>query len=247
MATKKLAAFLLLLTPGVALAVVASSPNYVLDRDSLNFGGGLSSSASYQMESTVGEAATGFGSGAAFNVRAGFQQMDATSTISISATGAITMTPSLVGTVAGTSTGQSTVLVTTNNSNGYNLYIEADTAPALQAGANSFADYTPGGAAPDLSFTNSASTKQFGYSPEGTHIVSRFKDDGSNCNTGALDTADSCWDGLSTSPEAIATSGAGNAPGGTNTTVKLQAVIGSATTLNAGSYAANLVFSAVMQ
>src|SRR5690606_22880981 len=78
----------------VAGAQVMESTSYKIQSDSINFGGGLSTSDSYTLESTMGEVATGDMSGDTFNLRAGYQQMTG-SFISITAADAVVMTPSI--------------------------------------------------------------------------------------------------------------------------------------------------------
>ena len=56
-----LLAIALLIATEVGLAQVRSSTNYQLQSDSINIGGGLSSSTNFVQESTVGEVATGVG------------------------------------------------------------------------------------------------------------------------------------------------------------------------------------------
>lgn len=238
---------ILLCLPAAAVAIVASSPSYEMERDSINFGGILSNSSNYSLEDTAGEIATGPGSSSNFNIQAGYQQMDDSATISVSASGTVTLSPSFDNQTAGTATGQSGVVVVTNNSTGYNLYIQASASPALSSSGDSFSDYSPAGSDPDFTFSAPSGGKAFGYSPEGSDVVSQFKDDGSSCNTGSSETVDSCWAGLTTSPVNIATASSLNSPNGTYTTVKLKAAVGSGASATAGSYSATLVYSAVMQ
>jgi len=64
--------FILLLAQPV-FSYVASSPSYQLEKDSINFSGGLSNSASYTGESTVGEAGTGLSNSGNYGVSGGYQ------------------------------------------------------------------------------------------------------------------------------------------------------------------------------
>jgi hypothetical protein len=59
----------------LGFAQVRSSSNYQLQSDSINIGGGFSSSTSYIQESTVGEVATGISDSSSYSLRAGYQQM----------------------------------------------------------------------------------------------------------------------------------------------------------------------------
>jgi hypothetical protein len=56
-----------------AFAQVMSSPHYSMEAESVNFAGGNSVSSNYGVESTAGEAATGFSSSAHNIVSAGYQ------------------------------------------------------------------------------------------------------------------------------------------------------------------------------
>lgn len=220
-----------------AAAYVASSTNYRLQSDSINFGGGLSTSTSYVMEDTLGEAGTGTSSSATYLLKAGYQQMRETY-ISVSAPGNITLTPAIPTTGGGVANGQATWTVVTDNPAGYTASIRASTSPALVSGINSFADYTPAGPNPDFVFSVAASAAEFGFTPEGVDVVQRFLDDGASCNTGTGETADRCWDPLSTTPTTIATRTTANHPSGTSITVKFRAESGSSNVQPPGSYQA---------
>jgi hypothetical protein len=66
--------------PFASMAQVMQSSNYQIERDSLNFGGGLGSSASYVLEDTLGEIGTGRFTSASYILKAGYQQFDETTT-----------------------------------------------------------------------------------------------------------------------------------------------------------------------
>ncbi|HEU4677153.1 MAG TPA: hypothetical protein VFS75_00350 [Candidatus Paceibacterota bacterium] len=226
-----------------AAAAVMESTNYRIESDSINFAGGLSSSTNYTLESTAGEAATGESASASYNLKAGYQQM-VTTFISMTAPSSVTMTPSIPGVSGGIANGSTTVTVRTDSAAGYELSIASTESPALTMGADSIADYAPAGADPDFTFSTGATESHFGYSPSGLDTVSRFLDDGAACNTGALDTALSCWDGLSTTSEAIARSSGANTPDGTVTTVNFRVSVGGSVTQKAGTYTATTTLTA---
>ena len=119
--------------------------------------------------------------------------------ISLSGFRAVSLSPSIPGITGGTSNGSTTVTVTTDSPSGYQLQVSSSQSPSMQKGADSIADYVPGGAQPDFTFTTTASNSHFGFSPEGIDIVTRYKDNGASCGVGSSDTSLSCWDGLSTS------------------------------------------------
>lgn len=233
----------ILLTISLGFAQVMESNNYRIQSDSINFGGGLSSSTNYTLESTGGEIATGESSSASYNLKAGYQQM-VSSYIAITAAASVVMSPSIPGLTGGTSNGSTSVIVTTDNPAGYTLSIHASSSPAMVSGANSILDYVPGGD-PDFTFTTDASDSHFGFTPSGDDIADRFKDDGAACNTGALDTALACWDGLSTSPESIAERASANTPLGTETVIDFRVGIGGSVGQAVGIYTATTTLTAI--
>lgn len=227
------------------MAAVMNSGSYSIESDSINFGGGNSASTGYRQESTFGEIATGPSGSATFNLTAGYQQMDDVY-ISIAAVSDVTLTPSINGSVGGTANGSTSVLVTTNNSAGYELYIKASSSPALVSGSNSFADYTQAGVNPDFLFSVPASTSEFAMSPEGTDIVQKYRDDGvSLCGVGILDTPSTCWAPLGVAQELISASSSGNHPGGTATTIRFRAESGTSNLQPAGTYTATTTVTAI--
>jgi len=231
----------ILVLPHVILAM--ESANYKIPSDSLNVGGLNSSSASYATQDTIGEVATGESSSASYKLKAGFQQMQE-GYISITPGSSVSL-PNMSGLTGGTSDGTESWTVKTDNAAGYTLTIRAATSPALAGTLGSFPDYVPAGANPDYTFAVSASTAAFGFSPEGTDIVAKYKDDGLSCNTGSLDTADACWDGLSTSDITIAQRTSANHPSGTATAVKFKAQSGSSNIQPADSYSASVTLTAL--
>ncbi len=233
----------LLLVGVVNVHAQMSSGNYKVQFDSVNFGGGLSSSTSYVQESTFGEVTTGEGSSANYNLHAGYQQMNEVY-ISISSASDVTPSPDLGSISGGTADGSTQVNVATDSVSGYALYINASTTPALQSAGDSFADYTPAGVNPDFSFVTPSSNSFFGFSPESTDTTSRFLDNGTTCATGALDTADSCWDGFDVSTKIISENSGSNTPLGTDTTIKIRAETGASRNQTAGSYVADIILTA---
>lgn len=234
----------LVVTGGQALAYVASSTNYRLERDSLNFAGGLSTSTNYGLEDTAGEIGTGLLSSTNYNLLAGYQQLDSSgSTLSISAPADINLSPDLPSRGGGEADGSASWTVTTTNPSGYSLTVAAASAPALAAGSENFADYVPAGAVPDFTFSVGPSNKVFAFTPEGLHLTSQFKDNGAICGTGSGDTASACWVGLSTTPQIIAQSAAAT-PGGTATTLRFKAAAGADASITPGNYSAAITLTA---
>jgi len=224
-------------------AQVMQSSNYRIQSDSINIGGGYSTSTTFVLESTGGEIATGESSSATYNLHAGYQQMQEVF-ISLTGATAVSMDPSIPGVTGGTSNGSTTVTVTTDSPSGYSLTIRATSSPAMQKDGDTIADYAPSGD-PDFSFTTGATDSHFGYTPEGVDIVQLFQDDGGTCNTGALDTAFSCWEGLSTGDITVASSGSPNHPNGATTSIKFRVGIGGSVVQPPGTYTATTTLTAL--
>ncbi len=219
------------------------SSTYKMQSDSLNFGGIDSSSTEYNLSDSLGEVATGESNSSNYYLHAGFWQMQE-SFISVSSPSDLAMN-SMGGLSGGSSEGTVSWLVTTDNTAGYQMTINSSTTPALKSSEDSLADYSPATADPDYSFTNIISDSSFGFSPEGDEISDRFKDNGSICNSGTLDTASRCWDGLSTTPKIIAGSTSSNMPAGGNTTVRFRAESGAEHIQTSGDYTAVVTVTAI--
>lgn len=220
-----------------ASAYIASSTNYRVVTDSVNIGGNLSTSTNYRTEDTLGEDAVGTSSSATYAIKAGYQQMQETY-LAITAPGNIILSPNIVGAGGGVANGIVTWTVTTDNAAGYTMNIRASNAPALVSGANNFTDYIPAGVDPDFTFTTPTATNRFGFTVEGTDIVQRFKDNGTICNAGGLDTAGACWVAFSTTANTIVTRTTPNNPSGTATSVRFRAESGATNIQPIGSYVA---------
>src|SRR5690606_8226651 len=129
---------------------------------SVNFGGGLSTSTNYTLESTAGELTSGIATSSNYSLKAGYQQMNQ---VYIAITGAsdVALSPSIPGVTGGTANGSTTVVVTTDSPSGYGLSIEAEGTPAMQKGSDFIADYAPEGSDPDFTFTTGAADAHFGF------------------------------------------------------------------------------------
>ena len=124
--------------PVLASASVMQSASYSIGFDSINAGGALATSTSYRIQDTTGETATGASTSTSYRLSAGYQQADPV-TIAITAPTTITLTPLSVTQNSAVGTGAWTV--TTNDTNGYTLTLNATTTPAMTNGVASFADY----------------------------------------------------------------------------------------------------------
>lgn len=223
--------FLLVLGNYPVFAYVMQSNNYRIQSDSLNIGGVRQTSNGYIMEDSIGEIATGPATSSNYKLKAGYQQMQETY-LSISQPNNVDM-GSISGMTGGVATGEAAWTVITDNPAGYSLKVVASTSPALQGQVkrDEFADYAAVNAAtPDYNWGGATapnvadSTAYFGFSPEGSHIVQKFKDNGVDaCDTGINDTSDKCWYCFSVGDQTIANSYSSNHPSGTATTVKLKA------------------------
>lgn len=226
---------------------VASSTNYRLQADSVNLGGGLSTSTEYFMEDTLGEIGTGTSSeGSLYNISAGYQAMISGSSLTVTSPADFSLSPEIDIATGGESTGSAVWNVLTDNLAGYSFSIKASTDPALKSASDSFADYTQSfGDDPDYNWTQTSSEARFGFSPKGEDLVQKYKDNGSACNIGSLNTADKCWKGLSTSNEEIAVGNGSNLPAGVDTTIHFKAEIGSEASKTAGEYSAQVTVTVV--
>lgn len=226
-----------LVTFSRAYAQVMQSGSYQIQSDSVNIGGGLSSSDNYITESTVGEVATGPSDSASFSLRAGYQQMQEVY-LALSGGGNVVMDQSINGITGGVANGSTTFTAVTDSSGGYQLTIESSASPAMQSSEGDIADYVPVAADPDLFFTTDATDSHFAYSPFGDHVVQRFQTTGAGCNVSGAASSTACWDGLSTTAETIAQTSSANHPVGTETTVYFKVGIGSSVVQAAGAYTA---------
>lgn len=233
---------LLMATP--VLAVVMSSTNYAIERDTINFSGGLSTSSSYVSESSMEAIEGGLATSTAYILNGGYQQMDQTS-ISLSVPGSTAMSGAITTSAGGMATAAADISVLTNNSTGYTLQIKSNSSPAMVSGVNSFADYATSSPL-DYSWAVNANSSSFGYTPEGADLVDFFKDDGSaNCNQlGGTDTLGACWSGLYTDYVTIAQSTASNLPTATITTINFKAEAGASASPAVGTYTATVIFTA---
>jgi len=226
-------------------AYTASSTNYILQSDSVNFGGGYSTSTKYGLQDTLGEIGTGILSSSTEILSGGYQAMFSDVYISVTSPATAPMSPAISGISGGISNGSSTWLVKTDNPAGYEMSVHAATSPALSSGSDSFADYVPSYSEPDYTWTTGASESRFGFSPEGADIVSSFLDDGVSCGSGLLDTADKCWTGFSTSDTLVSRLESPTDSEGASTTVKFRAEAGAKKVQKEGSYSANVTMTAV--
>jgi hypothetical protein len=218
------------------------SSTYKIQSDSANFGGADGGSTNYRLNDTLGEMGTGDSGSTTYNMHAGYWQMQE-SFISISSPQDLTMT-NMGGVSGGSSEGTLSWVVTTDNTAGYSMTIKSTTTPALKSALDSLSDYSTAGADPDYNFNNPATDSSFGFSPEGTEVISRFKDNGVACNIGTNETTGKCWDGLSTTPKVIAGSTTSNHPTGATVISRFRAESGANHIQTSGVYSVTIVATA---
>lgn len=244
----------LITIPGVVNVFAMTSSNYKISWDSINIGGDKGTSTNYIVKDTLGEVSSGISTSTSYKLKAGYQQMVAEGYISLSlSTSSVIMSPSISGISGGSSNGSLTATVITDNSGGYSLLVLANTDPTLkcQSGecsttTDNLLNYTPALAnIPDYNWSMPATTSEFGFTPEGSDIIQKYKDNGSACNTGTNDTVNACWYNFSTSNETISQSFSSNHPGGINTNIKLQAEVGSEFIQAPGEYQAVITITAI--
>jgi len=242
----------LLLTPivlfgtHISVAQLMSGTSYQIQSDSVNVGGLYSTSSSYTLEDTTGEIASGKSDSSSFSLRAGYQQMQAI-TIAMTQPNSVVLAPSIPGLAGGVSNGSTSVTVTTDNPAGYEILIEAAGNPALQAegGTYTIGDYVPSGSA-DYTFAIGSTDAHLGYSVLSADAESRFLHSGSApCGTGSTNTAQTCWDGLSTTPQTIVTGTAANHPSGTESIIYFRVGVGGDVVQAPGDYVATTTVTAL--
>jgi hypothetical protein len=227
-----------------SFAQVRSSTNYQLQSDSINVGGGLSDSASYGLESTVGEVATGRSSSTNFQLRAGYQQMQEVF-LSLTPGADVVMSPDLPGLTGGTSNGSTTFTVITDSPAGYQVTLQAENDPAMQKpGGVSIANYNSGSSA-DFTFTIPPASAVFGFSPEGVDVADAFLDNTTTCGVGSTETAGACWAGASTTAVIFAEATSPNQPTGATTTIAFQVGLANGANIESGVYTATTTLTAL--
>jgi hypothetical protein len=228
--------------PDFSHAYVASSSTYRIDNDTISVGGLLASSTNYSTESSISGLEAGISTSTSFTLNSGYLAMGS-AYLAVSTPSNVSMSPAINTSGGGVGNGSTSWTVTTDSSGGYSLSVRANTSPALKSSTDSFPDYqTVSVGVPDYNFREGAAVDFFGFSPEGNDIKSLYKDDGiSACNSGSSDTADKCWDSITTSNKTIALSAAANNPSGTATTIKFRAAAGTSINKTAGSYSATII------
>jgi hypothetical protein len=232
-------------------AYVATSTNYRIQFQSLNVGGeDFQTSTNYRLSDTIGEIATGISTSTLYKLKAGYRQMSEVF-ISISSPADITMSPSISGITGGTASASTSWTVITDNPAGFSLSIRSTSAPSMILDANwNFSDYTPSTAnVPDYHWQSPPSGQaEFGFTVEPetpADTVQLFKDDGTNCNTGTLNTVDMCWLNASTTNVTIVNRSNRTDSNGEDEKVKFKTE-SNGKFLKEGNYTATIIVTAVV-
>lgn len=207
-----------------------TSSSYKIQSDSVNFGGGRSTSTSYNQENTAGEVATGESQSSSYKVSAGYQQMQEIY-LAVTAAADVTMSPSLGGITGGTSNGSTYFKVTTDNPAGYTVTLTSSSSAGMLgvAQGGTIPAYThTGSTTPQFTFTTPANTARFGYTVEASttaNLAAAFKDNGTLCGVGSADAVDSCWINASTTSRTILSSQSRTPTSGATSTIKFRVVV----------------------
>jgi hypothetical protein len=151
------------------------------------------------------------------------------SSISIDSPADVTLSPDIEET--GTANGNVTWNVKTNNLMGWILDVKASTAPAMQSGGNSFADYTENVAGTPEAWSVDATDSEFGFNAAGTYSEAGF---GGSKYLG--------FDGLNDIQ--VAHRNAPSEGSGDNTTISFRAESGSSHNQPLGTYEATITATA---
>lgn len=173
----------------------------------------------------------------------------------------VTMQGTLSGITGGVSSGTTTVVVLTNDSQGYNMTLRfASTTqnPGVAMNGNTqggyIANYTPTSATvPDFAFSVAANGAEFAYTVAASttaDLDTTFRNDGAACNTAGSDVAFSCWFGPTTSPsyaETIVNRGSETSASGATTSIafRLQVMSNPAPAVPEDTYVATATLTAV--
>ncbi len=164
----------------------------------------------------------------------------------------VTMSPSIAGLTGGISNGSTDVVVTTNNSTGYNMTIQFSSSTAMyrNGGGGEIENYVAT-TVPDYNFDSTQIYGQFGYSvysaTDGGDIDPSFLDNGSACGSGTSNTAQ-CWLApSSTAAETIVNRTSATPTGGATTTLQFRIDVPNNPNpvIPAGTYTATATLTAV--
>ncbi len=126
-----------LAVPSLVLAAM-SSTNYYIYADSIDFGGGVGTSTSYNLQDTVGGYAIGIGTSTSYQVRAGYQAAEIGSlSLTLSGSNINFGTLASAGVV---SSGNIVATVNTDSATGYTLSVSSVSGNSLTAVTDGIVD-----------------------------------------------------------------------------------------------------------
>ena len=232
-----------------------TSSNYQITFDSLNIGGeDLSDTNNYSLKDTIGEIATGLSESSLYKLFAGYRQAEP-SEISLTCSSTVSGLTAINGITGGTSNGEFSCNVVTNNSTGYNMTlkkIELLCHSTLGCGTNKqFDDYSTTSDPIDYNWANTPEGQEYwGFNVSSssypTAVTQRFKDNGTQCNTGSNVSDGKCWTRIPTNPttETVVNRTTATSPSGDNTYFGIRIQAGSSNALNSGTYTTTIVVTA---
>jgi hypothetical protein len=165
--------------------------------------------------------------GAAYDTDDVLVNLAVTGTISLNSPTDVTMSPDIAGT--GSSTGNTTWTVTTNNSSGYKLEVETDQANTMHSGSDIFTDYGEAIEGTPETWSVAADASEFGFGATGSFIETKFG-------------ADKYMGFNSTTKEQISSESAETS--GSDTTVIFKAEVGASKFQPTGSYSSTVTATA---
>lgn len=121
-----------------ANAYVASSTNFIIESDTVSYGGGLSTSTSFSVQDSVVDGLLGTKESTNYQINAGPLPMRE-STLSVSVPGDLTLTGTITSLRGGVAEGSVSVTVITDNPGGYQLTLSGT---SLSSGASSFDSFS---------------------------------------------------------------------------------------------------------
>lgn len=173
--------------------------------------------------------------------------LSVTSELSLTCPSSVAMS-SISGLTGGSSISSADCNVKSNDVNGYILYINASSSPALVNNSSSsiyFDNYRT--STPEYTWVNAAASSSFGISVSSTDAVTAFKNDTSVCGSGSLTSYTACFRSLSTSNISLASASAATAYSGVTTTIGFKAEVGSTRNQPTGTYTAGITVTAFNQ
>jgi hypothetical protein len=179
---------------------------------------------------------------------------EVTADIALSCDSSVSGLSAISGINGGTSNGSFSCTSTTNNSAGYNLKLKKTGLLCHSGGCGEnkqFDDY-PGTTSDPIDFLwqdTPSGQEYWGFNmTAGDDVTQRFKDNGSQCNTGTNVTPERCWVRVPTNPteETVANRNSPTSESGSLSSFGIRIQAGSNNFLFSGTYTTTLVLTAAM-